>query len=194
MSDISPEHLQIFFERFPLLSDTLRKLTLAEIDFAIGGSSCLFLLGNERLPDGVDIYIPGAQHDEADRLFGIESFTYQSAQENVRNSNPEGNYSIQLTSGLVLTVQDKEYNLELTSDVLAARLRTSYKGQRVILYPPEDVLLVKALLQRGADVGKHDVVDIKNFRQIYPDLRMEYLQSRVATLGAAGRVTTIFDN
>ncbi len=192
MNPISPERLQLFFERFPLLEKTLGVLNDAKIPFAIGGSGCLFLLGNERLPDDVDIYLPRDCHDEADGLFGITSFQYKSSQEDVRNSNVDGDHSMQLTSGLTLTIEGKRYDLELTSDVLAMRLEADYANQRVFLYPPEDVLLIKALLQRGEDVGKHDIADIQNFMKVYPGLRREYLEKRIGMIGAEERVGDIF--
>jgi len=192
MTQIPTDRLKIFFERFPLLAKTLKTLNEAKIPFAIGGSGCLFLLGNERLPDDVDIYFPNDRHDEVDRLFDIESFVYQSAQEEVRNSNPEGDHSIQFTSQLILKVEEKEYDLELTNEVLLNRLETEFEGQKLFLYPPEDVLLIKALLQRGEDVGKHDVADIQNFLQVYSDLRMDYLNNRIDKLGTRERVGKIF--
>ncbi len=176
--------LAAFFDRFPLLEKTLAVLNKADIPFAIGGSGCLFLLGNERLPDDIDIYLPNDRHDEADQFFGIMSFPYRSEQEEVRNSNVDGDHSIQLTSNLILKIQGKHYDLALTPDVLSKRLEMEYVGQKVFLYPPEDVLLIKALLQRGQDVGKHDINDIQNFVKIYSGLRMDYLQSRIDQLDA----------
>lgn len=184
--------LTIFFDRFPLLEKTLAGLNKENIDFAIGGSGCLFLLGNERLPDDVDIYLVNNQHDRADELFGITSFPYRSEQEEVRNSNVDGDHSMQLTSSLVLTIQGKRYDLALTPDVLSMRLEMEHAGQKIFLYPPEDVLLIKALLQRGQDVGKHDIEDIQNFMKIYPNLRLDYLKKRIANLGAEERVGNIF--
>ncbi|MBI4592524.1 AAA family ATPase [Candidatus Uhrbacteria bacterium] len=190
--DTLDSRLLAFFNRFPLLEKTLTVLNKANVPFAIGGSGCLFLLGNERLPDDVDIYLPNDRHNEADQLFGITSFPYQSEQEEVRNSNVEGDHSIQLTSALILKIQGKHYDLALTPDVLSKRLEMECAGQKVFLYPPEDVLLIKALLQRGQDVGKHDIEDIQNFVKIYPDLRMDYLQSRINQLEATERVGVIF--
>lgn len=184
--------LALFFNRFPLLEKTLTILNQAKIPFAIGGSGCLFLLGNERLPDDVDIYLPNDRHDEADRLFGITSFAYHSEQEEVRNSNVDGDHSIQLTSSLILKIGGKNYDLALTEDTVSMRLEMEYAEQNVFLYPPEDVLLIKALLQRGQDVGKHDIEDIRNFMNIYSGLRMDYLEKRILHLGAEERVGKIF--
>ncbi len=60
------------------------------------------------------------------------------------------------------------------------------------MYPPEEVLLIKALLQRGKEVGKHDLTDIQAFLEIYPHVRTAYLKKRIKTLGAEKRVGNIF--
>lgn len=72
-------------------------------------------------------------------------------------------------------------------------LSTTYKHQNVFLYPPEDVLLIKALLQRGPEVGKHDLADIRSFLKIYPTIRNDYLQARITEIGAEKRVGKTFD-
>ncbi len=190
---MNPDRLNIFFDHFPLLYSTIEKLNAAKIPYAIGGSGCLFLLGNERQPDDVDIYLRNEDHNAVDQLFGITSFTYESPLEHVRNSNVSGDHSIQLTSHLTISAGGKSYDLSLTQDVLDARLQSTHDGLEVSLYPPEDVLLIKALLQRGADVGKHDIEDINAFHVRYPQLRMDYLRQRIQALGAEGRVGGIFD-
>jgi predicted nucleotidyltransferase len=189
---IHQDRLETFFQRFPLLSKTLNILNSHNIPFAIGGGGCLYLLGNDRLPDDVDIYLPNDKHDEVDGLFGITSFQYKSTQEEVRNSNVDGDHSIQLTSHLFLNIQEHHYDLALTAQTLAMRLETEFAGQKAFLYPPEDVLLIKALLQRGQDVGKHDLEDIQAFLKIYPDIRYEYLKQRIRDLGAEERIGDIF--
>ena len=193
MAHISQDCLQTFFDRFPLLEKVITTLNAAQIPFAIGGSGGLFLLGNKRLPDDVDIYLPNDYHDQADRLFEITSFVHRSPQETVRNSNPEGNHSIQLTSNLVITAEGKKYDLSLDSAVLSKRLCISYKKQKVFLYSPEDVLLIKALLQRGSEVGKHDLADITAFLKIYPEVRRDYLKKRIKIIGAEKRVGKVFE-
>lgn len=180
-----------FFVRFPSLFSVIERLNAAQIPFAIGGSGCLFLYGNERLPDDVDIYLPDERHDDADKLFGIESYVYASSMEHVRNSNPGGGHAIQLTSDLTLTVAEKSYPIRLSQSVLQKCFSFDYQGQRVTFFPIEDVLLIKALLQRGSDVGKHDVEDIQKFLAIYPIINREYLQSRILELDAGGRVGSI---
>ena len=180
-------HYSQFFLKFPTLQNVLDQLSEHKIEWLIGGSGCLFLLGNERLPDDVDIYLRDDQHDLADKVFGITSFNYTSATELVRNSNPEGNHDIQLTSNLKITLDGKQYSLSIIDFIREHSLQVG----ELYLYPPEDALLIKALLQRGADVGKKDLEDIHTFQAIY-DLDTDYLNTRISQLGAEKRVGTIF--
>jgi len=182
-----------FIEKFPKLLSTLSLLDENRIQWMIGGSGSLFLLGNKRVPDDVDIYIQDHDHDKVDKLLKIKSFQYKSETENVRNSNPENDHSIQLTSHLTITTNNKTYDLRITDDVLSNRIKLTYQDKILWLLPPEDVLLIKAILQRGKNVGKNDLEDITNFIKVY-SINQEYLRKRIYTLEAADRIGDIFSN
>jgi hypothetical protein len=94
---MNEEIIQQFINKFPKLLPTISILNDNNIQWLIGGSGSLFLLGNKRVPDDVDIYIQDKDHDRVDILFGIKSFQYKSETEDVRNSNPENDHSIQIT-------------------------------------------------------------------------------------------------
>lgn len=190
---MSEEVIKQFIQKFPRLSSTLSLLDDNKIQWMIGGSGSLFLLGNKRVPDDVDIYIQDEDHDKVDNLFAIKSFQYKSETENARNSNPENDHSIQLTSHLTITVGDTIYDLRITDDVLSNRIKLTYQNRRLWLLPPEDVLIIKAILQRGIDVGKNDLEDITNFMKVY-SINQEYLHKRINTLKATDRIGDIFSN
>ena len=186
---INQERVETLVQRFPLLLPTAQKLNSASIDWMIAGSSCLFVLGNERLPDDADISLHDEQHDAADKLFGIKSYIHNSPAGPTRNSNPEGDHSIQLTSRLEFNF-DKKYVFSVTETVNANKIHFNYQGTDMYLLPPEDVLLIKALLQRGPDEGKQDIIDIQNFMKIYK-IDRGYMSRRIAELGAESRVNNI---
>lgn len=189
---MNEEIIKQFLEKFPKLLVTLSLLDENKIQWMIGGSGSLFLLGNKRIPDDVDIYIQDEDHDKVDALFGIKSFQYTSETENVRNSNPENDHSIQITSHLAITVNNKVYDLHISKDVLDNQIKLTYQDGALQLLPPEDVLLIKALLQRGKNVGKNDIEDIVNFMKVYL-INQGYLQERIKALGAQDRIGDIFN-
>ncbi len=184
---MNAETTKQFIAKFPKLEAALSLLDKNNIQWMIGGSGSLFLLGNKRVPDDVDIFIQDSDHDKVDMLFGIKSFQYTSATENVRNSNPDNDHSMQITSHLAITINSKKYDLRITDDVIANRIRLPYQDRTLWLLPPEDVLLIKALLQRGKDVGKNDVEDITNFMKVY-SINQEYLRERIKAIDAQDRV------
>lgn len=129
MPQILPERLGRLVQKFPSLLPTVAKLNEAGIPYAIGGSGCLYLLGNEREPNDVDIFVPDERHDEADALFGIVSFTHQSAIDRARNSNPGQDHAMQLTSHLLFTVGGREYPLRLTPRCLNSAPTSNTKAR-----------------------------------------------------------------
>src|SRR3989344_6441790 len=187
---IVKEKIEAFVSKFLLLLPVAKKLNDAGINWMIGGSGCLFLLGNERVPQDVDIVLLDDEHDKADALFDIAPYTYNSSVESVRNSNPEGDHSIQFTSHIKFNL-DKEYRFLITPIVVKKKIRFKYKGTDFCLLSPEDVLLIKALLQRGPKEGKKDIEDIRNFSKIY-QIDHNYLAERIKELGAEERVGNIF--
>jgi predicted nucleotidyltransferase len=53
---IAPRRIQQLISQFPLLLPTVKKLNDSQITWMIAGSGCLYLFGNERKPDDVDIF------------------------------------------------------------------------------------------------------------------------------------------
>lgn len=193
MTSPDPTKLAQLFEKFPLLYPTLTKLNQHNIAWMIGGSGCLFLFGNERPPGDVDILIRNSQHDVVDEIFKIKSFTYSSPTENVRNSNPEGNHDIQFTSHLELSIESQKYSFDYGAPAIQQKVsEVTFHDQIVRIAPPEEALLVKALLQRGEAEEKHDVEDIQNFLELYDSLDRNYLESRITRLNAQDRTAGIF--
>ena len=176
--------------RFPMLVSVAEKLNKASINWMIGGSGCLFLLGNKRIPEDADIFLPDNEHDAVDKLFNIESYTHTSKAGPVRNSNPESDHSIQFTSHLEFNF-NKKYKFGITESVKQKRIKFEYNNVAFYLLPPEDVLLIKALLQRGPEEGKKDIEDINNFLKIY-QIDNNYLNQRIEELDAKDRVVNIF--
>ncbi len=186
------ERAQWFLDSFPHLKEVLLALSKHKIPFFIGGSGSLFLFGNEREPKDVDIFIPDKHHDEVDVLFGITSEVYTSPLERVRNSHPFGLHELQITSHLNITAEEKTHTFSFDESFTRKDCQIEMDALVISVLPPEDVLIIKAILQRGESVGKHDVEDIHTFLHIYKKLDTEYLQKRISLLDAEDRTRDIF--
>jgi len=172
------DRLNNLLAKFPLLLSTAQKLNENDLIWMIGGSACLYLYGNGRMPGDIDIYLPAAQHELANEIFGIESYVYRSPLENVKNSNPNGDHSIQLTSELEITKNGNIYYLEPTGLVLDSRKVIEVQDENFYFISVEEALLIKAILGRGADMGKQDIQDAKDFLKMYPKINSDYIQKR----------------
>lgn len=181
---MNPEtRLDELINEFPFLLHTAQKLNEHRLDWMIAGSTCLYVYGNARQPKDVDFYLRSAEHDTADIVFGIKSFSYTSSKERVRNSNPGGDHAMQLTSDLYINRDGNEYFMEPTALVFDHRTVITCRSERFYFAPVEEVLLIKALLGRGLDAGKNDIEDIKSFLYIHPDVDGGYLRERQVELG-----------
>ena len=190
--NINQNRVATFAERVPKLLEVAQTLNDAKIPWVIGGSGCLFVFGNERVPEDVDIFVKNSDHDRVDELFGIESFTYTSSLENVRNSNTFGDHALQCTSHLRISKGERVVNFEVTGAMLSQAWRAEHNGVALFFMPPEDPLLIKALLDRGPEVGKHDREDIAKFLQINSDINRKYLQARAQSLGVSTAKMSVF--
>ncbi len=192
MQNTIQEKLPVFFRYFPHLFPLITKLNQNNIWWLIGGSGCLFLHGNDRKPGDVDILLPNNQHETADNLFDIKSYIITSNTQSVRNSNPYNNHSLQLTSHLEIRVNDHIFTFDYGDiQVQEKAMLVPFQDQLVRIAPPEDALIIKAILQRGVNEGKQDLEDINNFLEISPDIDKKYLQSRINNLGARDRTAGI---
>lgn len=67
--------------------------------------------------------------------------------------------------------------------------RQTILGIDVPVSAPEDIIILKAILQRGAEQGKHDLEDIQAIaRTLGNRLDLDYLKERASACGALARV------
>jgi len=185
---VENDRIHSLFRHFPLLFSLVKKLNENKIDFVISGSACLYVFGNERFPLDLDIFLKNKDHDLADKIFDIKSFSFSSDFEVVRNSNPFGDSAFQLTSNLMLLNSKQTLDFSINDNILKNRVEAEYGGEKVFFMPPEEVLLTKSFLNRGPDVGKHDAEDIKNFLKVHKNLNTGYIASRLEDLNIKNRL------
>ena len=201
-------NLQNFINKFPNFLPTVKVLNDNSIPWALGGSGCLYLFGNEREPGDADITVLNSDHDKVDELFNIESYYFKSDTQEVRNSNPYGDKDMQITSSIIFNIKDKTYDCSMNDEMLSHRVEIKYINRnadgdmsdgegahndtKIYVKSPEDVLLVKAILQRGKEESKNDIEDIHNFIKTGYKVYEEYLGSRIQELGAEERVSDVF--
>jgi hypothetical protein len=119
----------------------------------------------------VDILVPSAEGDRVAALF-------PEAQVDRREDGPVR--GIQL-SGFDILAGLTAVDLDTR---MAARLqRHEIAGVTVPVIPPEDNILLKAIMGRGPEVGKHDWEDVGAMLAHLPSLDWEYLRWRADACG-----------
>ena len=95
---------------------------------------------------------------------------------------------IKLFDDLTIRRGAQSYPFSLDADMLAHTRRMPLLGSRVAVLAPEDVLIHKVVLGRGAEQGKHDLTDAAGIirRQ---QLDLAYLRARAQAMNAASVAT-----
>lgn len=94
---------------------------------------------------------------------------------------------------LVFETEDGTFGFGVDREMLQHRrfMRLPFSRMQVPIMSPEDVIVIKAIQQRGAAEGKHDLQDIRGMWAAAqsPALDYDYLRRRAATAGASARIS-----
>lgn len=97
---------------------------------------------------------------------------------------------LEIMACMDIKTTDGTFAMRCTRSVLNLGTSRRYNGWSIPFAPPEDTILLKAILARGADQGKHDIEDIAAIRDgCYLD--QDYLMRRIAETGTAPRVSPL---
>jgi hypothetical protein len=161
------------------LEKVARRLENARITWAVFAGAAATAYGVTRPVTDVDILVPVAEGARAATLF-------PEAEVKRRESGPVEWIKLpgfDILPGLT--------SLDLDAE-MAARLRFhEISGVTIPVVPPEDNILIKALLGRGPEVGKHDWEDVAAMMAHLPSLEWEYLHWRARSCVPQERVEQI---
>lgn len=157
------------------LDQVARRLDASGIPWAVFAGAAALAYGAGRPLTDVDILVPAA---EANRLAGLF---------------PEGD--LHFAEGGILAWTLPGFDLlaglgfvDLDAEMVARLTRHDLAGVDVPVIPPEDNILLKALMGRGPAEGKHDWEDIEAMMSHLPALDWEYLRWRASTYRNQQRV------
>ena len=90
---------------------------------------------------------------------------------------------------LFLRGSERLYSVPFDEPMRARVTRQNILGINVPVSAPEDIIVLKAILQRGPEQGKHDLEDIQAIAQTLGNrLDLDYLKERARSCGAQERV------
>jgi predicted nucleotidyltransferase len=96
-------------------------------------------------------------------------------------------YEIEAYSDIVIKIADKTYSKFLDELQIKKIRRVKINGFEILLLSPEDVIASKALTQRGKEVDKHDIDDIKALLK-NQKIDWKYLEERAKIMNGYERV------
>jgi hypothetical protein len=151
------------------LEEVARRLDNAKVTWAVFAGAAATAYGVTRQVTDIDILVPVAEGTRAATLF------------------PEAEVK-RGESGLVELIKLPDFDilpgltsLDLDAEMAARLRRHEIFGVTIPIIPPEDNILIKALLGRGPEVGKHDWEDVEAMMAHLPSLDWEYLHWRINT-------------
>jgi hypothetical protein len=158
------------------LAEIARRLDQAGITWAVFAGAAAAAYGATRPLTDVDILVPAAEGDRLAALFP-EAQVDRREDGSARGIQLPG---FDILAGL--TAMDLDTHM-------AARLQYhEVAGVTVPVIPPEDNILLKAIMGRGPEVGKHDWDDVQAMLAHFPSIDWEYLRWRADACGPRQRV------
>jgi hypothetical protein len=174
----------------PSLSKTLSQINDANIRYGLYAGAYVSVMTSNRPAKDVDFLVADDDIEKARSLFpgcdkkemGVTTFLY-----------PFNEHRIDLMSGADYDIADSHYPFRLTQ--LAWEHATVLKGKdfKVCLCNPIDTILLKVMLQRGMDQGKHDLQDIEDLLKVLTVDR-SYFARRLAELNPDERLDKALKN
>lgn len=150
------------------LGEVALRLDRSSIPWAVFAGAAASAYGATRPLTDIDILVPATEWNRLLALF------------------PEGDVEFYQKGMLVLGLPGLDLLagmgfVNLDAEMAARLTRREIAGVDVPVIPPEDNILIKALMGRGTEEGKHDWEDIEAMMSHLPVLDWEYLRWRAGT-------------
>jgi hypothetical protein len=158
------------------LAEIARRLDQAGITWAVFAGAAAAAYGATRPLTDVDILVPAAEGERLAALFP-EAQVDRREDGSARGIQLPG---FDILAGLTI--------IDLDTHMAARLQRHEIAGVTVPVIPPEDNILLKAIMGRGPEVGKHDWEDVQAMLAYLPSIDWEYLRWRADACGPRQRV------
>ena len=167
---------------FPKFESILEQLDSANIPYAVGGSVALYVQGNDRKPNDVDIMFTDEAFDRANALFNLGPRHIERPYNSMNKSTPVDDGSVDFLNRYTSKIDGHSYHSPPTETVPVA-----FKNIKVTLVPAEKVAVFKLISRRE----HHN--DLDDFNELFqhPDFDMAIFWRIVDSLDARGTVTSL---
>ena len=183
------ENLETFSQKNPLLKDIILRLNNADICYGLFGGTQVWLTTASRETTDIDILVANKDFDKVRSLF-LDS-VYKEKE--IGNFLYLPKHNIEFGSNVSPKVNEVKYLFLLTDPCSENRVKITFPDCELYFLNPTDTILLKAILQRGIEKGKHDLEDIEALVNCI-EIDKDYLQKRFEECGCDERVMKCLSN
>ncbi len=155
----------------------------AGIPWGVAAGAAVYIYAGNRSPMDLDILVRPEELQEVGRLLGVAPRSGQAAWGEVSKVLAE---PVEVVGDMLVRLGGGSYPYRM-DDEMVDHLRTgNFEGVQVPVLAPEDLVAMKAVLQRGPEQGKHDMEDIEALMAAV-EIDRTYLRFRLRRMGAEER-------
>jgi predicted nucleotidyltransferase len=167
------------YEEMMQLREVAAKLDGAGMSWVIFAGTAASVYGADRPVTDLDILVPAAEGERLKALFPGAVVTREQDLLHV------GLAGVDLLAGLGA--------IDLDGEMASRVTRHKVGGIQVPVIPREDNILLKAMMGRGAEEGKHDWEDVEAMMASAQSLDWTYLRWRASTLNEPAKVQVVLE-
>ena len=157
------------------------------VQWAIAAGSAVYLYTGSRPPTDLDALVRPEDLARAAETLGLAPETETTSWGEVTRIQIG---KIEIAGRLTAKAGSNSYQYYLDSDMVSRLRRVTFHGIQVPVLSPEDVVALKAVLQRGPEHDKHDLEDIEALATAMP-LDIDYVRLRLDRMGATERALPV---
>ena len=161
----------------------------AGIRWAVAAGAAVYIYTGSRPPTDLDLMVRPEDLARAGECLGVAP---------VAAVGPWGEVTkvardpVEIVGRLVVRLDGRSFPYEMDQEMLGRARRSVFEGVEVPVLAPEDVIALKAVLQRGPDQGKHDLEDIDALAAMVA-VDVGYLRLRLERMGGVDRARPVLE-
>lgn len=170
--------------RLRLIKDILDE---ADIRWGIAAGAAIFVYARNRPPTDIDILVRPGDLEMVATLLGTSTKRESPSWGEVQKIDLG---DVEIAGQLVIVDGLKSYRYWMDDEMVERSRPAQLYGIDVPVLSPEDLIALKAVLQRGPEQGKHDLEDIEALAEAV-EIDQAYLRRRLHLMGAENRAAPV---
>ncbi len=159
----------------------------ADIIWSVAAGMAVYLYTRKRQPTDLDILVQPRDLSRAADLLGMP-VKREATGWGISTKAAAGRTEI--VGNLTVQAGRASYPYFMDEEMAARRRTATLEGLEVPVLAPEDIVALKAVLQRGPEQGKHDLEDVAAMEVAMP-LDRAYLRRRLQLMGGLERASGV---